>query len=145
MKRASVLAALALVPLLAGAQGTTDNILDTMRATLVTGPQRVQLKGAALESFQPLFKEAKRTVPVFGETVVLSRTSTQPACGRVSIRLTPVGITGKSPITGAVEQVYWDLAYNLCAESAAPGPDALARAAGRPGSVSRPSDVGLRR
>lgn len=143
--RRRLLAALALVPALGAAQPTSDNILDTMRGTLVSGPQKVQLQGRALEPFQSLFRAAKQAVPVIAETSVLSRDSTQPPCGRVNVRLTPVGITGKSPVTGKVEQIYWDVAYNLCAESNVPGPDALARAAARPGAVASPTAAGLRR
>ncbi len=124
----------------AGAQVLSADVLDTMRATLVAGPQKIQLSGAALDPFRPLFRAAGREVPVVGETQVVSRSSQQPPCGRVSIRLKPLGITGKSPVTGAVEQVYWDVAYSLCAEAGAT-PDALARTApaARPPASLRPA------
>jgi len=124
----SVRSAFAVTVLVAGpcwAQAISSDVVATMRATLVTGPQRVQLAGSALEPFRPLFRAAGREVAVMGETRVVSRTSQQPPCGRVNIRLMPQGITGKSS-TGAVEPAYWDLAYDLCAE-AGPAPDAIAR------------------
>jgi hypothetical protein len=121
-----LVAVLALTAGASQAQVVSTDVLGTMRATLVAGPQKVRLAGKALDPFQPLFRAAGREVPVMGETQVLKRTSQQPPCGRVSMRLTPVGITGKSPTTGATEQAFWDVAYDLCAEGG-PAPDALAR------------------